>query len=77
MAIIRIVRKLVYEGDERWMRPVLERCAIQPDRMMRIPYGTIREEERYEVPRCGKLIHCEDDVYSCSDFEGHDGGCCP
>ena len=34
-------------------------------------------EDIPEADRCGKLIHCEDDVYDCRLRKGHGDGCLP
>jgi hypothetical protein len=50
MAIIRIVRQLVYEGEEAWLRAVMDQSRIKPDEIFRIEgSGTIRESMRFET----------------------------
>lgn len=50
MATIRIVRTLVYEGEESWLHETLSRAAIKPDTIFHTGRGTIREQMRFEVP---------------------------
>ena len=48
MAKIRVTRTLVYEGDEDWIRQVMERCWVSPDHPGVLPRGTVTETERKE-----------------------------
>ena len=48
MARLRIVRTLIIEGSDNWVRLTLERCAIQPGKPFTCPRGTITELERRE-----------------------------
>lgn len=46
---IRVIRQLVYEGEEAWVRETLRKSYVQPGSTVDLPGGfSITEMERYQ-----------------------------